>query len=55
LIDIPGHPFIMSIATTYVARDDEGERAVEEVARLAYDYFNRLSRSSSYGRVISYK
>jgi len=55
LIDIPGHPFIMSIATTYLARDDEGERAIEEVARLAYDYFNRLSRSSSYGRVITYK
>jgi beta-lactamase class A len=55
LIDIPGHPFIMSVATTYVARDDEGEHAVEEVARLAYDYFNRLSRSSSYGRVISNK
>ena len=55
LINIPGHPFIMSVTTTYVARDDEGEHAVEEVARQAYDYFNRLSRSSSYGRVISYK
>ena len=55
LIDIPGHPFIMSVTTTYVARGDDGERAVEEVARLAYDYFNRLSRSSSYGRVISFK
>jgi beta-lactamase class A len=55
LIDIPRHPFIMSIATTYDARDDEGERAVEDVARLAYDYFDRLSRSSSYGRAISYK
>jgi beta-lactamase class A len=55
LIDIPGHPFIMSVTTTYLARDDEGERAIEEVARLAYDYFNRLSRASSYGRVISSK
>ena len=55
LVNIPGHPFIMSVTTTYVARDDEGEHAVEEVARLAYDYFNRLSHSSSYGRVISYK
>jgi len=55
LIDVPGHPFIMSVTTTYLARGDEGEHAVEEVARLAYDYFNRLSRSSSYGRVISYK
>ena len=55
LIEIPGHPFIMSITTTYDASDNEGERAVEDVARLAYDYFNRLSRSSSYGRVISFK
>ena len=55
LINIPGHPFIMSVTTAYVARGDEGEHAVEEVARLAYDYFDRLSRSSSYGRVISYK
>ncbi len=55
LIDIPGHPFMMSITTTYDANGDEGERAVEDVARLAYEYFNRLSRSSSYGRVISFK
>jgi len=55
LIDIPGHPLIMSVTTTYNADDNEGERAVQEVARLAYDYFNRLSRSSSYGRVISLK
>jgi beta-lactamase class A len=55
LIELPGHPFIMSITTTYDANGDEGERAVEAVARLAYDYFNRLSGSSSYGRVISFK
>ena len=54
-IDLSGHPFIMSITTTYLAQGDEGERAIEEVARLVYDYFSRLSRSSSYGRVISYK
>ena len=55
LIEIPGHPLIMSITTTYNTSDDEGERAIEKAARLTYDYFNRLSRSSPYGRVISYK
>ena len=55
LIGVPGHPLFLSVTTTYLARDDEGERAVEEVARLAYEYFNRLSHSSSYGRVISNK
>ena len=54
-IDIPGHPLIMSVTTTYLGRDDEGEHAVEEVARMTYEYFDRLSRSSSYGRVISFK
>jgi beta-lactamase class A len=55
LVDLAGHPFIMSITTTFDANGDEGERAVQDAARLAYDYFNRLSRSSSYGRVISFK
>jgi beta-lactamase class A len=54
-IDIPGHPLVLSVMTTYLAHDDEGERAIEEVARLAYAYFSRLSRSSPFGRVISYK
>ena len=55
LVEIPGHPFMMSIATAYNANDNDGERAVEDAARLVYDYFSRLSRSSSYGRVISFK
>jgi len=55
LIEIPDHPFIMSITTTYNSNDDEAERAIQDTARLVYEYFTRLSRSSSYGRVISYK
>jgi len=55
IIEVPGHPFILSVMTTYLARDKEGEQAVEEIARVAYSYFDRLSRSGSYGRVISDK
>jgi beta-lactamase class A len=55
LIIVPGHPFIMSVETAYLARDEDGERAVEDVARLVYDYFSRLGHSSAYGRVISFK
>lgn len=55
VIEIPGHPFVMSVMTTYLENNDDGERAVKEVARLVYDYFDRLSCSSSYGRVISEK
>ncbi len=55
IIEIPGHPFAMSVMTTYLSNDREGEAAIEEVARLAYAYFDRLARSSAYGRVISDK
>lgn len=55
IIEIAGRPFVMSVMTSYLKSNDDGERAVEEIARRAYDYFDRLSRSSAYGRVISEK
>jgi hypothetical protein len=48
------HPFILSVTTTYPAHE-EGKRSMEETARLTFSYFDRLSRSSAYGRVISVK
>jgi beta-lactamase class A len=55
IVEIPGHPFVISVMTTYLADEGAGEQAIEQVARLAYDYFDRLARSSAYGRVISEK
>lgn len=55
IVEIPGHPFVISVMTTYLANGNAGQEAIEKVARLAYDYFDRLARSSAYGRVISEK
>jgi len=55
IIEIPGHPFVITVMTTYLADENQGERAVELVARKAYEHFTRLRRASSYGRVISEK
>jgi beta-lactamase class A len=55
IIEVPGHPFAITVMTTYDSNNAEGERAVREVARLAYDYFSRLAGSGAYGRVISEK
>jgi beta-lactamase class A len=55
IIEVEGHPFVVSVMTTFLASNEEGERAIKEIARLAYVHFDRLSRSSSYGRVISEK
>ena len=52
IVEIAGHRFILCVMTTYLKRDEDGERAIEEIARLAYAYFDRLVRSSAYGRQI---
>ncbi len=55
IIEIPRRPFVMSVMTTYLSDEAEGETAIENIARLAYAYFDRHARSSPYGRVISDK
>lgn len=50
IVFIPGHPFVITVMTSYLKDDSEGERAIEEIARRAYGYFDRLAQSSSYGR-----
>jgi beta-lactamase class A len=55
IIQIPGHPFVMTVMTTYLATERQGEESIEKIARLVYDYFDRLARSSNVGRVISEK
>ncbi len=55
IIEIQGHPFAMSVMTAYLSSDEEGERIIAEIARLAYSHFDRLGRASAYGRVISNK
>lgn len=52
IIEIAGHPIILCVMTTYLQNGSEGERAIEEIARLAYSYFSRLAKSSPYGRPI---
>lgn len=53
IIEIPGHPFVMTIMNSYLASNGEGEQAVKDVALRVYRYFDQLRRSSAYGRFIS--
>jgi beta-lactamase class A len=46
-------PFILCVMTTYLKDESAGEAAIRKVAGAAYDYFDRLGRSSPYGRVVS--
>jgi beta-lactamase class A len=46
-------PFVLSVMTTYLKDNREGEEAIEEIAQAAYHYYDRLGRSSPYGRAMS--
>jgi beta-lactamase class A len=35
-------PFVFCVMTTFLKDEGEGERAIEEIARAAYEYFSRL-------------
>jgi beta-lactamase class A len=45
-------PFVLCVMTTYVTNAAEGEQAIEDVSRAAYEYFSRLGAGLQYGRQI---
>jgi beta-lactamase class A len=45
-------PYVFCVMTTFLKDDAEGERAIEEISRAAYDYYARLGTGGSLGRRI---
>jgi beta-lactamase class A len=45
-------PYILCVMTTYLKDEREGERAIEDASRAAYEYFSRLGAGFQYGRQI---
>ncbi|HLK07176.1 MAG TPA: hypothetical protein VKV30_04530 [Candidatus Angelobacter sp.] len=43
------------VMTTYLKDEKEGSEAIRKIAALTYSYFDRVSRASEYGRVVSPK
>jgi beta-lactamase class A len=46
-------PYVISVMTTYLKRERDGGDAITRISDAAYQMFDRLSRSSELGRVIS--
>jgi beta-lactamase class A len=53
VVDLPDRPYAVSIMTTYLRRDADGAAAIREISAALYETFDRLSRSSDLGRIIS--
>src|SRR6266705_859983 len=46
-------PFVISVMTSYLRHERDGGQAIIRIAAAAYQMFDRLSRASEFGRVIS--
>lgn len=44
--------YVFSAMATYLRVDTEGERTIEELSRITYDYFSRIGAGTAYGRQI---
>ncbi len=49
IVYVPGRPFAISVMTNYNGESANADEAIAKVAKLAYDYFARLARSTHYG------
>jgi beta-lactamase class A len=46
-------PYVISVMTSYLRREREGGEAITRISDAAYQMFDRLSRASELGRVVS--
>lgn len=50
IIFLEGRPFAITVMTTFAHDDRRAEETIREVGAVAFAYFDRLARSSAYGR-----
>ncbi len=53
IVFLKNRPYVICVMTTYLANERDGEEAIARISRLAYGLFDRISRASDLGRVIS--
>jgi beta-lactamase class A len=53
LVFVEGRPYIICVMTSFLGNEREGEEAISRISLATWRMFDRLSRASEYGRVIS--
>jgi beta-lactamase class A len=53
IVFLKNRPYVICVMTTYLANERAGEEAITRISSLAYGLFDRFSRASDLGRVIS--
>lgn len=53
IVFVPNRPFVIVVMTAYLKREHDGNDAIARIAGAAYDYFDRVGRSSPCGRIVN--
>lgn len=53
LVFVQNRPYVISVMTSYLRKERDGEDAISKISLEAYRMFDRLGRASEYGRVVS--
>lgn len=53
IVFVAGRPYVICVMTAYLRNEREGEDAISKISLAAWRMFDRLSRASEYGRVVS--
>jgi beta-lactamase class A len=53
IVFVPNRPFVIVVMTAYLKHEREGDDAIAKIAGASYEYFDRVARSSAYGRIVS--
>jgi beta-lactamase class A len=53
VVFVENRPYVICLMTTYLRRERDGEEAISAISAAAYRMFDRLTRASEYGRVVS--
>jgi beta-lactamase class A len=53
VVFVEGRPYVICVMTAFLANERDGEQAISKISLAAWRMFDRLSRASEYGRVVS--
>ncbi len=53
IVFVEGRPYVICVMTAFLRNERDGEEAISEASLLAWQMFDRLSRATEYGRVVS--
>jgi beta-lactamase class A len=53
IVFVPNRPFVIVVMTAYLKHERDGNDAIAKIAGAAFEYFDRVGRSSEYGRIVT--